>query len=468
MLGANVGTAVIVKALSFDVSWLSPLLFLTGYFAFKRSPKGRYRDLGRVGMGLGLMLLALHLVVGTIEPISAAPTLKQILSAITGDPILDLILAAALTYTAHSSVAVILLLIGLSAGGAVAPTAAVAMVLGANLGSALPPVVETDGTNPANRRVPIGNLVFRAVGCLVALPFTNLLADLLWRHFPSSADAITTFHLGFNVVLALACIGLLGPADVLLTRLLPEKGRPEVEVARPLFLETEALETPYLALANAAREILRMGDLVDALLRLVPGLIEHRNKATIEQANRLGRELDVLHEGVKGYLARLEHGELTDRDLIRLSDLIEFAVNLGHAGDLLERLIQGSTRRDRIDDPVDRAILMQIHAQVAMDLRLALSTMLTEDQRSARELIDAKRQLNELERTVSRDHLARLSGQDAAGLGASTSFLAVLRDLKLVNSDFAGIGYAVVDPPERSRSQQPEISASETNEKPMG
>ena len=131
-------------------------------------------------------------------------------------------------------------------------------------------------------------------------------------------------------------------------------------------------------------------------------------------------------------------------------------------------LIQGSIRRDRIDDPVDRAILIQIHVQVAMDLRLALSTMLTEDRRSARELIDAKRQLNELERTVSRDHLARLSGQDAAGLGASTSFLAVLRDLKLVNSDFAGIGYAVVDPPERSRSQQPEISASETNEKPMG
>src|ERR1700761_6818318 len=112
MLGANVGTAVIVKALSFNISWVSPLLLLIGYGAFKRSPKGRLRDLGRVGIGLGLMLLALHGLVETIQPVSGEPILGQILREVTGDPVLDLVLAAGLTFAAHSSVAIMLLLTG--------------------------------------------------------------------------------------------------------------------------------------------------------------------------------------------------------------------------------------------------------------------------------------------------------------------------------------------------------------------
>jgi phosphate:Na+ symporter len=168
MLGANVGTALIVKALSFDMSWVSPLLLLAGYISFKRGPKRRYRDLGRVGIGLGFMLLALHLLVETIQQASTAPVLENILVSLTGDPILDVLLAAALTLAAHSSVAVMLLLVGLSAGNVVTPVATIALVLGANLGGALPPVLETRSANPSNRRVPGATCSF---GPLVALLF---------------------------------------------------------------------------------------------------------------------------------------------------------------------------------------------------------------------------------------------------------------------------------------------------------
>jgi phosphate:Na+ symporter len=451
MLGANVGTALIVKALSFDVSWVSPLLLLAGYVAFKRSPKGRPRDLGRVGIGLGLMLLALHGLVETIQPVSTAPVLGEILAALTGDPLLDVLLAALLTFAAHSSVAVMLLLVGLAAGNVVTPMAAVALVLGANLGGALPPVLETDATNPANRRVPVGNLLFRALGCVVVLPFVHPLAEALWQWNPDPASAITAFHLGFNLVLAVACIGLLGPARNLLIWILPDRAKLVADVVQPLFLDPTALETPYLALANAAREILRMGDLVDALLRLVPAAIARQDKAIAEQAKRLGREMDTLHDAVKAYLARLDRADLTERDTIRLSDLIEFAVNVGHAGDILERrIVQSSGRQGGIANDLDRDATLRIHARVSGDLKLALSTMITEDQRSARELVDAKRAVNEAERAAARDHLARLGGSDAAALGASNPFLAMLRDLKLVNSHLASIGYAVMAPDERA------------------
>ncbi len=464
MLGANVGTALIVKALSFDVSWVAPLLLLAGYVAFKRSPKGRPRDLGRVGIGLGLMLLALHGLVETIQPVSNAPVLGSVLAACTGDPILDVLLAAALTFAAHSSVAVMLLLTGLAAGNVITPMAAIALVLGANLGGALPPVLETDASNPANRRVPVGNLLFRALGCVVALPFARPIAEFFWQRSPDAASAITSFHLAFNVVLAIACVGALGPTGVLLTRLFPEKQKRQADVIRPLFLDPAALETPYLALANAAREILRMGDFADALLRLIPAAIARQDKAIAEQASRLGRELDTLHEAVKAYLARLERTDLTERDAIRLSDIIEFAVNVGHAGDILEhRIVQAAAKQDALASDLDRDAILRIHSRVTANLRLALSTLMTEDTRSARELVDAKRALNDAERAASRDHLARLGGGNNDALGKSSAVLVMLRDLKLVNSHLASIGYALLEPRERSsRKVGLELETTET------
>jgi len=447
MLGANVGTAVIVKALSFDVSWISPLMMLAGYTAFKRSPKGRVHDLGRVGIGLGLMLLALHALVETIQPVSNAPILGALLAALTGDPVLDLVLAAMLTFAAHSSVAVMLLLVSLSAGNVVTPVAALALVLGANLGGALPPLLETDATNPANRRVPAGNLLFRALGCVAVLPFVHPLAEFLWQHEPDPASAITGFHLGFNIALAIVCVGLLRPAEKLLIWLFPERQKLITETVRPLFLDPAAVDTPYLMLANAAREILRMGDLVDALLRLIPAVLSRHDKTTAEQAKRLSRELHVLYDAVKAYLAKLERTDLTERDAMRLSDLIEFAVNIGHACDILERrIVVAAGRQEGELGELDHEAMLRLHAGVSGDLKLAMSTMMSEDPATARELVEAKRAINEAERTATREHLARLGGSNSAALEASSPFLAMLRDLKLVNSHLASIGYAVLAP----------------------
>jgi phosphate:Na+ symporter len=243
MLGANVGTALVVKALSFDVSWASPLLIIAGYLAFRRGRKGMIHDLGRVGIGLGLMLLALHQLVVTIQPVETAPVLGQLLGAITREPLLDLALAAGMTWAAHSSVAVMLLLTSLAAGNVITPVAAIALVLGANLGGAIPPVLEGPGADPASRRLPIGNLAFRAIGCFVVLPFAHPIAEALWQFNPNPAEAVVDFHVAFNVALAIVFVGLLGPAADVLTRVMPDRKK-SADQALPRYLDEAALDTP--------------------------------------------------------------------------------------------------------------------------------------------------------------------------------------------------------------------------------
>jgi phosphate:Na+ symporter len=447
MLGANVGTALVVKALSFDVSWVSPLLLIAGYVAFRRGRRGMIHDLGRVGIGLGLMLLALHQLVVTIQPVETAPVLGQLLGALTREPLLDMAFAALLTWAAHSSVAVMLLLASLAAGNVITPVAAIALVLGANLGGAVPPVLEATTGDPASRRLPIGNLVFRALGCLVVLPFAHPIAEALWQFDPDPGAAVVNFHVAFNVVLAGIFVGLLGPAATLLTRIMPDRKKAD-DPALPLHLDESALDTPYLALTYASREVLRMADLVELMLRRLLKSVIGNDQDALKEVARNGKALDRLQEAVKAYLTQLGTDTLPAADAERHAHILDFVVNLGHAGDIIERgLADAASRKAKRGLALpkdDAADFDAFHQRVLEDLRLATSTFMTEDLRSAQHLLDAKRQLNAMERATGRRHLTRLEAREPGGLEASTLHLTMLRDLRRVNSHVSAIAYDVL------------------------
>ena len=224
MLGANIGTTLIVQALSFDISAVAPVLFLAGSLAFNFGGRRSLRDLGRVAIGLGLMLLSLHILMDTLAPAENAPSVRALLAAITGAPVLCVLIAAALTWAAHSSAVVVLLVMSLAYSHFVNPVAALALVLGANLGSAIIPLLEGGSSvSPASRRLPMGNLINRAVGLVFVLPFIQQIADLFGRLDLNEARMAADFHMAFNVVMALVFVFLLDGLASLLTRLLPDQ-----------------------------------------------------------------------------------------------------------------------------------------------------------------------------------------------------------------------------------------------------
>lgn len=341
-----------------------------------------------------------------------------------------------------------LLLVSLAAGNLITPVAAIALVLGANLGGAIPPVLEAPSADPARRRLPIGNLAFRALGCVVALPFAHPIAEALSAINPAPAAAVVNFHLIFNLILAVVFTGLLDPAARLLIRAMPERQKKTEEAAQPLYLEETVLDTPYLALTNASREALRMVDLVDAMLRRFLEATTGNAPDAIKEIGRTGKALDRLQEALKAYMTQLGTDRLSEADARRHDHVLDFAVNLGHAGDIIERSLASATarkaKRGLVLTKEDEADLRSFHGRVLDDLRLAASTFMTEDPRSAQTLLDAKRQLNAIERATGRRHLSRLEAHSPAGLEASTLHLAILRDLRRVNSHVSAIAYDVL------------------------
>ncbi|HEV2976450.1 MAG TPA: Na/Pi cotransporter family protein, partial [Casimicrobiaceae bacterium] len=278
MLGANVGTTLIVQVLSFNISAAAPVLFVIGLVTFRVGGQSLTRALGRIAIGLGLTLLALHILVDTLAPAEEAPAVRVLLTDITHDPVLCIVIAAALTWAAHSSVAVVLLVMSLAYSHFVTTDAALALVLGANLGSAINPLLEGGVRgDPASRRLPLGNLLNRLVGILIALPLLPLLARELPVLQPDAAKMTAEFHLLFNVALAVIFIGPLDAVAWLLVRILPERKQP-ADPSLPRYLDETALDTPPLAITNAARETLRMGDTVEVMLRQVMTAIMNNDR----------------------------------------------------------------------------------------------------------------------------------------------------------------------------------------------
>ena len=449
VLGANVGTTLIVQVLSFDVSRVSFLFVLLGVFMFRRSGVTRTRDLGRVGIGLGLMLIALQHLLSMIIPFEDVPSLRMLLGAITTDPLIDILLAAGLTWAAHSSVAVVLLIMAFASQAVVPPHAAFALVLGANLGTALNPLLESGvGGDPAAKRLPIGNLINRVVGCALALALLRWIGPVLVTIEPDAGRAVADFHTGFNIVLALLFFPLLKPFARLLVRLLPVRVD-TADPSQPIYLDWAARETPSIALAGAAREALGMVDVFEAMLRGALDSLNRGDRKRVTETARMDHVLDRLDTAIKEYLTSLDTDALDDIDHRRLSEILAFTTNLEHAGDIVEKslmpLAAKRIKRGVSFSEAGREEIREMVDRLMSNARAAAAVFMTEDPRAARQLLGEKEVFRELELRATDEHFGRARASRADSIEMSKLLLDIVRDLKRVNAHLAAAAYPILE-----------------------
>ena len=450
MLGANVGTTLIVQVLSFDVAAASPAVILVGVLMFRKASNTRAHDLGRVLIGLGLMLLALHQLLGLMTDYEDAPSLRMLLGAASTVPLVDVLLAAGLTWAAHSSVAIILLIMSLCAQNVVPPDAAFALVLGANLGTAINPLLE-GGTagDPASKRLPVGNLLSRAVGVVMALAALGPLGRLMVTIEPDNARVVADFHTMFNLVLACLFLPVLSLYARLLGRLLPQRADP-ADPSRPLYLDPAARQIPMVALGNAAREALRLADVLGEMLAGARAALVEGDRKLIVETRRRDDILDNLNTAIKTYLTSLDPEQLAENDHRRLHEILTFVINIEQAGDVVDlNLLPHATKRVKRGLAFSKegeTELLAMMDHLMTNLRTAASLFMTEDPRTARMLADEKVAFREAESTATASHFERLRSGRIDTAQTSALHLDLLRDLKLINSHIvAAAAYPVLE-----------------------
>lgn len=459
MLGADVGTAVMARMLTLDLSWLSPLLLLCGVSLFlsqKQNPAGQ---LGRVAIGLGLIMLALELIVAASEPITHAQGLGLLFAALAGDPLLAAVIGTLFAMLTYSSLAAVLLTATLAGAGLIDLPLAIGLVIGANIGSGVLAYLNSSLLAAAGRRVALGNLLYKLLGLLV-LPLLDPLVAWMQKLPLSLQDQVIGFHLTYNSLRCLLLLPSVTPMAHLCTRLLPERATERSSIAQPRYLDPDALPTPTLALANAVRETLRLGDLVEQMLGHLQGVLLNHRAEEGREIRRLEEELDRLYGAVKLYLARLPREALDEAEDRRWAEIIELAVNLRQAGYILAKMQRRAGQRSAAR--IDLEELAELHAELLANLRLGLSVFLSGDPRSARQLLHQKRRFRALERHLAHAHVNRLHRQAVHSLETRSAHLELLEDMKRLNSLFCCSAYVVLEaeaqatahPDERSNRDQ--------------
>jgi phosphate:Na+ symporter len=448
MLGADVGTALMAQIFSLDLSWLWPLLIIFGVILFLSKKDAKAGQLGRVAIGLGLMLLALQLVMLHTHPITEAHGVRVLFGTLSGDAMLDMLIGAGFAIMLWSSLAVVLLAATLAAANVVSVPVALCLVLGANLGSGLLALLVNARTPGGGRRVALGNLVFKVVGCLVFYLSLPLVQEGIARFDPDIRRQVLDFHVLFNVVIAAGFIFLTEKIAKLVEAWLPDT-RERVPQTEPRFLDPAAIETPALALANAARETLRIGDTIEQMLNGMLEVIRTNDAGRVADIIKLDDDVDRLYTAVKLYLTQVSRQALEERDSKRWAEIISLTINLEHVGDILERILL-DLRDKKIAHRLEfseagMGEITELHGRLVSNLRLGLSVFLNGDLAMAQNLLAEKERFRDLERAYHDTHLDRLAGQTVQSIETSSLHLDIISDMRRINSFFCSTAYPILE-----------------------
>ena len=453
MLGADLGSALVIQFLSMEISWLAPLLLVTGGLMFLKSQSALAKQIGRALLGVALILIALELMRATVTPIRDSAFLPQISALLERDFITAFLVGAVLTFIMHSSVAAVLMFVTMVAIGALPLMVGISLMLGANLGSSLLPLWMTRAMPPVARQVPVMNAILRGTAAVIMVvvvnrsPLIELLPDA------GAGQTVILGHVLFNALLLLAVpfSGLLG---TITARVIAEDvaGRNDMPAHHRSVLDLDALDDPTLAIASIRRELQRMLLIVEEMMLPVMGLLEDFDK---DRMNRIIEKDLIINEALDGtrrYVADLsavndrQNGKASNRKELR--NLLEFAIAIEAAGDVVSKtLSQLAANRNRDGIRFSEEGLSELrgmHDRVVANIALAGNVLVSGDVGIARRLIEEKGEFTHRQRKSRKSHLKRLAKGRVESLESSDLHLETGLAFKEFNSHVASVAYPIL------------------------
>ncbi|WP_412048977.1 MULTISPECIES: Na/Pi cotransporter family protein [unclassified Hoeflea] len=450
LLGADLGSAFVVRILRHDLSLLIPILLLAGTISFRASEARNWRQMGRILFGLGLLLLSLRLIGEASIPLKTSEILPVIINYLSRDWITAFVLAGLLAWAFHSSVATVLLLASLADRALIPPVLIIPLVLGINFGAAVIAAVLTRGERTDARVVPLGNVAIRGLGTLIALA-VQMTVELPSSIFSTNpGDAVVLCHLAIN--LAVLVFGL--PFCGLIGRLLQswmkttDTGAETVIEERVSALNPEHLSNPEQAIANATRELLTVCERIDLMLVWIFDVYEKSDKAKIARIQELDDEIDQTHRNIKFYLAKISESALDEKSAALCQDLLGATIKLEQAADIISQNMVTRARKRHARKIVFSEEgwheIKALHQEVLKNARLAFNLFVNRDVEHARQLVAQKEVVRTMVRHSEEQHMQRLRDGNDNSYDSSSIHIDTMRDLKEINSLFVSIAYPVL------------------------
>ncbi len=452
VLGADVGTTLVAQVFSLDLSVLVSLFMVAGYILFSLKGNGRLKNLGRIFVGLALMLFSLGWIREATEPLKDSLVLENIIGALGNDPFFAVMLVAILTWFVHSSLAIVLLLMSFVVSGILPVTLGLYMVLGANLGGTIPPILATLKDAPEALRIPVGNLLVRMAGVAAIFAFIPLVEGYLSDFDANPAHQIVNFHTAFNIALALLFLPLTGLISGICSKIIPDRIEAD-DPGQARYLDEKDISTPSVALAAATRETLRMADLVQEMLDDTILVFKTNDMELLKRVREEDDTIDSLYEQIKIYMAKLSQEFMSEKEAQRYVQVLTFSTNLEHSGDVVDKnlmpLALKKIKRQINFSDIGMEEIEHIHHLVMESVQLAQSIFVSDDVVLAKQLLRDKHDIREAEILGMAKHIERLGDGVPETIATSSLHVDIIRDYRRINSYMCTVAYPLLEEDEK-------------------
>ena len=454
IIGSDIATTLVAQVLTLDLTWMSPVLLIVGIIGHLTCEHGgRKRHLFRISIGLGLMLLSLSMIKEASAPLATSETLPLILEPLHKDPIMAILVAAILTWVMHSSLAAVLLFATLATNNIVDLQLGVLLVLGANLGGAFIAYIATYKDGISARRITTGNIIMRCFTVFLFVLFLDTTLNVLTQYELSTARHMVNLHTGFNVVLAIIFLPTVQWVARLCEKLIPAPADTPPPPYEPVYLDDKALGTPVVALASAARETLRMAEMVQNMLENTITAFKQNDDGLAKSISESDDTVDRLYTEIKLYLARLTQEALDPKESDRYLQIITFATNLEHIGDIIDKsLMEMAKKKIKHKEQFSEdgwEEIKNFHKQVVDNMSTAQTIFLSEDPALAQHLIEQKQAIGEAAKDSATMHFERLRSGLPETIATSSLHLDIIRDYRRINSYITSVAYAIIENAEK-------------------
>lgn len=451
VLGGDLGSALIIQVLSFELEWLIPVLLAVGGWLFVKTERQGSKQLGRILLGVAFILISLQFLRDAVAPIRDSSFLPALADYLERDFLTAFIVGAALAFVMHSSVAAILMCVTLAQIGAIPFTGALSLLLGANLGSALIPIWLARGMAPEAQPIPIANLILRGSWAVLALLGVNLLFSPASVQIASPGQSLIYAHIGFNLSLLVLMLPFCRMLEKSVTSLMSRashSGRKSSGKEIASALDCSNIGSPSQVIAILKRELLLMTDLVESMFRMVPDLYKSGDEDLLKATRDRDEDVNETLSGIRTYVANIPSEKCSKKETKIIRGLMDYAIRLEAAGDVIAKKCTSEAQIKGKDNLVFSAEgwkeLLTMYEEICANLQLARNVLISDDLESARLLVLEKTEIKVAERKSRKRHLARLKEGRVESFETSDIHLETLRAFRDINSHISAIAYPIL------------------------
>jgi phosphate:Na+ symporter len=455
ILGADIGATLTVQLIAFHVYDYAVLLIGIGLTLSFFSKKILVKNIGQSLLGFGFAFLSLKIMIDAMTPLQGNELFRQVFVALTGSPLIGILLSAVITGLIHSSAATIGIALVLTESVLISFDAAVYIVLGANIGTCATALIASLRSPAEARRVAWAHSLFKVCGVLLFLPFLGPFQSVVAATTPDIARQIANVHTLFNVIMAVVFLPFIGFFAKVITRLVPENA--EEKKFAPLYLDEHVLNTPSLALGQATREALRASDFVREMLVDVVKVFQCDDETFIAEVKNKDNLVDILDRQIRLYLTRLSSSKLTESQSRRVVNVLEISRNLEIIGDIIDRNIMHLALK-RINKGLTFSQegmneIVAFHKKILVNFDTSISAFTGNDRDLADQVLRNKEELGNMGRELVQTHLDRLRKGFRESIETSHIHLDLIGHLGRINSLITHIIYPITEE-KRSRGRE--------------